>query len=349
MSSLRRRVVTGLLLAVPAFAGAQQSTEDQLRRAIDMYNGFNIEGARPILLNIISPNYLLSVTPTQKVTAYKYLGASYAVLDRVDSAVTFFTAALDFDPFTSLDPREFSATEQAAFSRAKQNIFKIAIRPVMPRIMDSTYTFQLISTHRANLTLTLVDTRDTSRKEVLYQAENDGLREIPWRGLLRSGARADSAIYELRAEGRSLLNDAGISTVDRQLFRVEHVFAPLEDTLPAFGPGDLLIEEYAPSAPWRDLIKGAAITTAAVSIPLLALNSDVPWRGHAAVAAGIGAASGGISFQYRRTHRKIPANVAENERRRAQRNDFNARVRARNADRVAATILLMCPSTGCPR
>ena len=67
--------------------------------------------------------------------------------------------------------------------------------------MDSTYTFQLITTHRANLTLTLVDTRDTTRKEVLYQAENDGLREIPWRGLLRSGARADSAIYELRAEG----------------------------------------------------------------------------------------------------------------------------------------------------
>jgi hypothetical protein len=67
------------------------------------------------------------------------------------------------------------------------------------------------------------------------------------------------------------------------------------------------------------------------------------------VAAGVGAASGGIAFQYRRTHRKIPANVAENERRRAQRNDFNARVRARNAARIAATVLLICPSTGCPR
>ena len=346
--SLKRILLAAILIATPVAVGAQQSTADQLQRAKAMYAAFNIEGARPILLNIISPNYLLSVTPAQKVEALKYLGASYAILDKADSAATFFTAALDFDPFTALDPREFGSAEQAAFSQAKRNIFKIAIRPVSPRVLDTTHAFRLITTHRANLTVTLIDTRDTTRREILFQAENDGLRDIPWQGLLRSGARADSAVYELRAEGRSVLGAAGV-TVDRQLFRIEHVFAPLEDSLPPFASTEMLIEEYQPSAPWFDLVKGSALAAAAISIPLVALNSDVPWRGHAAIAAGAGAAAGGIAFQFRRQNRKIPANVAENERRRAQRNEFNAQVRSRNAQRLAATILLICPATGCPR
>ncbi|HYC53264.1 MAG TPA: hypothetical protein VEB19_19325 [Gemmatimonadaceae bacterium] len=344
-----RSLAVAMLIAAPLAASAQQSTADQLQRAKDMYAAFNIEGARPILLNIISPNYLLSVTPAQKVEALKYLGASYAILDKADSAATFFTAALDFDPFTSLDAREFSSAEQSAFNAAKQRIFKVAIRPVAPKVLDTTHAFRLITTHRANLTVTLIDTRDTSRREILYQADNDGLRDIPWQGLLRSGERADSTIYELRAEGRSLNAGAGNVTVDRQLFRIEHVFAPLEDTLRSFADTELLIEEYQPSAPWFDLIKGSALALAAISIPVMALDNDVPWRGHAAVAAGVGAAAGGIAFQFRRQNRKIPANVAENERRRAQRNEFNAVVRARNAQRVAATILLICPATGCPR
>jgi hypothetical protein len=345
-----RRAILTLLVFAPGALSAQQSTADQLQRAIALYNNFNIEGARPILENILSPSYLLSVTPVQRVTALKYLGASYAVLDRPEKAIEYFAAALDFDPFTSLDPREFSATEQGAFSEAKRQIFKVAVRPITARIIDSGYVFRLVTTHRANLTVSLVDTRDSTKREVLFQAENDGLREIPWNGLLRNGNRADSSIYELRAEGLSLLGGgAGLATVDRQLFRIEHAFAPLEDTLPAFAPNELLIEEYQGSATWLDLVKGGAVAAAAIGIPLFALNNDVPWKSHAGIAAAVGAASGGIAFQYRRSHRKIPANVAENERRRAQRNGFNAQVRARNAARIDQTILLICPATGCPR
>lgn len=344
-----RRAALAVLVLAPVTLPAQQSTESELRRAIQYYNSFNIEGARPILENILSPSYLRSVTPTQRVTALKYLGASYAVLDRSAEAVNYFIAALDFDPFTSLDPREFSATEQAAFARAKGQIFKIGIRPISARIIDSTFVFRLVTTHRANLTVTLIDTRAPTSREVLFQAENDGLREIPWNGLLRNGERADSAIYELEVKGLSMLTGGAVETVDRQLFRIEHAFAPLEDTLPAFGPNELLIEEYQQAASWLDLVKGGALAMAAVSIPVLALNNDVPWKSHAAIAATVGAASGGIAFQYRRSHRKIPANVAENERRRAQRNEFNAAVKSRNAARVAQTILLICPATGCPR
>ncbi|HJQ22078.1 MAG TPA: hypothetical protein VJ867_17170 [Gemmatimonadaceae bacterium] len=333
-----------LLAAAPLRA---QTTEDNLKRAVDMYQAFNIEGARPILLNIISPNYLLSVTNEQKVKAFKYLGASYAVLDRRDSAVTFFSAAIDRDPFTDLDPREFSAAELAAFNEAKTKIFKVAVRPVEPQRLDSNFVFRLISTQRANLIVEVIKQADTTQKEALFQGDNDGPREIPWNGLLRNGQRADSTFYDLRVRARQ--PGANAETVERQLFKIEHVFEPLEDTLPSIAQSDLLPEQYPQSSPWRDLIKGSSLALTAVALPLLALDNNVRWVPHAGVAATVGLASGVISFSYRRAHRAIPANVRENTRRQQQRAIFNAGVRARNAERIGRTIMLICPATGCPR
>ena len=347
--SLMKRLLPAVLLALsaaPAVARAQ--TEENLRRAIDMYTQFNIEGARPILLNIISPSYLLSVSTEQKVRAFKYLGASYAVLDKPDSAVTFFMAALDHDPFTDLDPREFSASELGAFNLAKQRIFKIAIKPVAPQRLDSSHVFRLVTTHRANMTVELIQQSDSNRKEVLFQGESEGPRELRWSGLLRTGLRADAAIYELRAIGNSRVQ-AGSNGADRQLFRIEHVFEPLEDTLPSIPQSDLLPEQYRHSAPLYDMFKGGALVAAAIALPMIALNSDISWKPQAATAALVGAASAGISFSYRRNHRDIPANVRENNRRRQQRELFNKGVRDRNDARRAATILLICPVTGCPR
>ncbi len=344
---MRRLVLVAAVLLAALPRGSRAQTEENLRRAIDMYNAFNIEGARPILLSIISPSYLLSVTTEQKVRAFKYLGASYAVLDKPDSAVAFFTAALDHDPFTDLDPREFSASEVGAFNLAKQRIFKTAIKPVVPQILDTTYSFHLVTTHRANLLVELIPQNDQSRKEVLYEGESDGPREIRWSGLLRDGTRADSTIYELRATGNSRVQ--GGSGVDRQLFRIEYVYEPLEDTLPSIPVSDLLPEKYPASAPWRDLIKGGTLAVAAVALPLVALNNDIRWKPQAAAFAVLGAASAGVSFSYRRNHRDIPANVRENNRRRQQRELFNRGVVDRNNARKAATRLLICPVTGCPR
>ena len=334
-----------LLVAAPAAVHAQ--TEENLKRAIDMYNAFNIEGARPILLSIISPSYLMSVSTEQKVRAFKYLGASYAVLDKPDSAVSFFMAALDHDPFTDLDPREFSASEVGAFNLAKQRIFKVAIRPVVPQRLDTTYSFRLVTTHRATLTVELIQQNDTTTKEVLFQGETEGPREIRWSGLRRNGRRADSTIFELRAIGTSRIQ-AALGT-DRQLFRIEHAFEPLEDTLTSIPASDLLPEQYRASAPLLDVFRGSVLATAAVALPLVVLNNDVRWQPQAITASLIGVASAITSFTYRRSHRDIPANVSENNRRRQQRELFNRGVRDRNEGRKAATILLICPVTGCPR
>jgi hypothetical protein len=344
---MRRSWSALLLIALPSLLHAQGSTEDNLKKAIDMYQAFNIEGARPILLNIISPNYLLSVTPEQKVRALKYLGASYAVLDKADSAKVFFTAALDFDPFTDLDPREFSAAELGAFSEAKTRIFKVAVRPIVPQKLDSNFTFRLITTQRTNLIVEIVKQSSDSARERLYQSDNDGPREIRWGGFTRSGARADSGLYEIRATTQPQ------GVVATQLFKIEHVFEPLEDTLPSIPQSDLLREQYQPSAPWLDLAKGGALAAAAVALPLIALGknaAELPsYTAHAGAAAGLGLAAATISFSYRRSHRAIPENVRENTRRQQQRMLFNAGVTARNRDRIARTIMLICPATGCPR
>ena len=344
MPLIKRFALAVLPLVLPVAGRAQ--TEENLKRAIDMYTAFNIEGARPILLSIISPSYLLSVSTEQKVRAFKYLGASYAVLDKPDSAVTFFMAALDHDPFTDLDPREFSASELGAFNLAKQRIFKVAIKPIRPQRLDTNYAFRLVTTHRANLTVELLSQKDATEPEVLFQGETDGPREIRWPGLLRSGARADSSIYELRAIGNSRVQSG--SGADRQLFRIEYVFEPLEDTLSSIPATELLPEQYRASAPWFDLAKGGAVVAAAMVLPTM-LTNDVKWKPHAGAAISLGVASAAISFSYRRSHRDIPENVRENNRRRQQREVFNRGVRARNEARKAAMILLICPVTGCPR
>ena len=98
------------LATAPTIAGAQ-STADLIAQGIKAYEAFNVEGARPLFAQIISPSYLNKVSDEERVTAYKYLGASYAVLANTDSAKRFFIAALDFDPFTDLDPAKFSESE----------------------------------------------------------------------------------------------------------------------------------------------------------------------------------------------------------------------------------------------
>ena len=58
------------------------------------------------------------------------------------------------------------------------------------------------------------------------------------------------------------------------------------------------------------------------------------------------AATGVVAFLVHRRHGAIPENVVANARRRAQRDSVNAGVRARNADRIAATVLLVSPAAG---
>src|SRR5688572_29193566 len=128
---MKRLALATLRLATPALSRAQSSTQDQIERAIQLYEAFNVEAARTLLLAVISPTWVQQVSSEQKATALKYLGAAYAVLAIPDTATNYFMGALDFDPFTDLDPAKVAASELAAFNAAKAQLFKVGVRPML--------------------------------------------------------------------------------------------------------------------------------------------------------------------------------------------------------------------------
>jgi hypothetical protein len=346
---MRAKLIVALTFAASAASG--QSTADLIQKGIAAYENFQVEAARPIFKQIVSPSYLAPVSAEQKVAALKYLGASYAILEKTDSAVMFFSAALEFDPFTDLDPVKFSASEMGPFTIAKRNVFKVGVRPIYSAVVnpqaDSTrYKFQLVSTHRARIKMELISQSAGGLTESLFESEVDGLRDVLWDGLLRAngGRIADSATYILRVTATSALagQAPGTPTTEAPIYlKIEHSYAPLEDTLPTLSDSMLLLARIPATAPFLDLAKGIMVGVAAYAFPAALLTKDLSWSVHAIVGAAAGIVSGGASFAYRSKKREIPENVAENNRRQQQRVDFNSGVLARNARSIANTKLII--------
>ena len=368
---MKRLALATLLLATPALSRAQQAdTKTRLDNAISLYEAFNVEAARPILLQIISPGYLQQVTPEQRATAYKYLGASYAVLASPDTATQYFIAALDFDPFTDLDPSKFAQSELEAFTRAKAQIFKVAVRPMegpallkpQPNVsVDSAaYTFSFISTQRSNMRITLQHTTpqyptnrprvqsDSAPDQVLYSGTNEGVRTVQWRGVLADGSFAPPGTYSLIVAATSTQSASGGEQRQSLVFRLEHLLEPLEDTLPTLDPNNpaqLLPTSYKPLSIWQDLIKGAFVgTVAGVALPIVA-GDDIKTLPHALGATAFVIGGAGVSFLYRRRDPRIQVNVAENQRRQAVRTTFNQLVQRRNNARKEQTVMVITPVT----
>lgn len=361
---MKRLALATLLLATPALARAQQATETKLQSAIAKYEAFNVEGARPDLLAIISPGYLEQVTPEQRARAYKYLGASYAVLAAEDTAITYFRAAIDFDAFTDLDPAKFASSELEAFNKAKAQIFKVAMRPldqalIRPQaglpVETAAYTFTFISTQRSNMRIVLQHTgplnvpgqpRDSAPDQELFSGTNDGVRTVAWRGVLSDGRYAPPGTYAIVVSATSTLSSTSREERDSKTFRLEHLHEPLEDTLPTLNPNDpqqLLPTQYRQFAIWQDLIKGVFVGgVAAAALPSI-VRGDINTLPHALGSAGVIAIGASASFLYRRRNPQIRVNVEENQRRQDVRARFNARVLQANADRRARTVMVLTP------
>ena len=345
------------LLAIPAAARAQ-SSKQLLVKAESLYEASSIEAARSYFMQVA--NYKGVVTIDDRVEAYKFLGASYAVLSQKDSAKSYFIAALDNDPFTDLDLKKFGPDEQAAFSEAKKSLFRAGIAPILdPQVLDpqsakadsSTYIFKFVTTHSARVTVDLIYKPNPATHEILYNGTNDGIREIAWRGLILT-QRADTGIYELKVTATDALGSAATAQATQEtpsaLFRIEHVFEPLEDTLPRLTATDTLVSRNGRLAPVWDFGKGAFVAALAVALPVLVLKrADMPgWTTHAGVGIAVGLGAG-IGFAW--LGASNPNNktaVAENSRKIRQHDAFNLAVRQRNDARKAKTILILRPLTG---
>ena len=341
-------VAAACLLALPRLAGAQDNTAEMLTQAVGHYEDLQVERALGVLRRIISPSSPFEVSRDQRVQAYKYLGASLALLGRRDSAIVYFRAALERDPFVDLDPQRFTSQEREAFAEAQLRSFGVAIRPVpAARIKPGSgqLGFVYMVTHDASFSIELRPPGAPERA-TLEQREGRGLQELSWSGILPGGTLTPAGVHELAIVANSRLTGKRDSA--RVFFTVRHDFPVLEDTLPSLGIESLLPERYPSSEPSRELLRGLGIAVAAVLAPVAIGNAELGTGGRSlsmAVAGGAGIA-GVVAFVARRRNDQIPANVAENRRRIAEHAARNAEISARNAARLAETTLVVTPGLG---
>lgn len=348
---MRRRAVLVVLLAagIAPAARAQRSTAELLTQAHEFYERVEIERALHLLRQVVAPDWPFDVTPEQRVDAYKYLGASLALVGRRDSALLAFRAAVERDPFTDLDPNLFTPAQLAVFSEARRRVFALGVRPVAAVRVDprtERLSLTVAVTHAAGLAVALRPVGAGVPGVALFQGTAEGTREIRWDGLLGDGRLAPPGRYAVVAVGRSSL--LGTTDSARVYFDLRHEVAPLEDTLPDLAPGDLLPEVRSPRAATGSLVKGMAVAGAALLLSHVATNdrlrSGLP--GGADVIAGAGVATGLVTFLAHRHRAPIPANAAENARRGAARAAANDAIRSRNAAKIAATVLVVSPVAG---
>ena len=350
MSASRVRLFVAMLALGPAVflsprhASAQGNTDDALTQAIALYENLDVERALVLLRRVISPSSPFEVSREQRVRAYTYLAATLAIVGQKDSAVVYFRAALERDPFIDLDPGRFTPQEQAALADARRQTFITALRPLASVDWDplrDTITFRAITTHQATLRME-IHPAGGGAAVVLYERDGTGLREIPWNGLL-GGQLIASGLHGLCVVGKSELTGRVDSTIT--VFRIAHLHEALEDTLPELLPGELLPERRPPNAGRTALLKGLAVAGAALIVPALAGNADLGRGGNGlAVTAATAAAGAGVAALV--IHRRSPeirASIARNAAVRAQRAASNAEISRRNADRLARTRLTLAP------
>jgi hypothetical protein len=351
----RRRPLAALallaLLGTPAGAAAQASTAEMLDEAVGLYQDLQVERALALLRQVVSPSSPFEVSRPQRVQAYTYLGASLAILGRRDSALVYFRAALERDPFVDLDPTVFTATEREAFAEARRAIFAIGLRPLRPERIDparEAFTFTVVTTHAAALAVSARPT-DGAEPIVLPVTEGEGVRELRWRGLRADGRLAPPGRYALVVGGASALSGRADSVV--AYFDLVHDRPALEDTLPPLRADELLPERHPRSASARLLGRGLAIAGGALLLGRVVGNPTLGEgrRGFAYGVAGAAAIAGIAASLRLQRHPELPANIAENRRRLEARARANAEVAARNAARVAETKLVVVPAAGIGR
>lgn len=344
----RRAPVLGLVvvlaLGVRDTAGAQTGTAELLQQARQLYERLEIERALPLLRQVVSPEWPLEVTTAQRVEAYKYLGAALALRGKRDSAVLYFRAALERDPFADLDPVQFTPAQAAAFAAARRLTFSVGARPITETRVDprtGRWAVTVVTTHAAALRATIRALGD-AEQVVLYDGPNDGVREIAWNGLMSDGRLIPPGRYDLTLIGRSELRTQVDSL--RVYLDLSHEVESLEDTVATLGPDALLPERHPESVAGRDLIKGLGVALGALAVGGLLANDRLGAGREGRVMAGAATVGGFAAFFYRRAHREIPQNVVRNAARRAARDSANTSIRRRNADRVARTVLLISPA-----
>jgi hypothetical protein len=345
------RIVTvrlaALAAALLAFAPARlhAQADEQLRQAIRRYENLEIDRARALFEQVISPASPFPVTEGQRVIAYKYLGATLVTSGKTDSALTYFKAALGRDPLVDLDPRSFSEQERQVFQTARSQLFRVGLRPVPRDTIDpqtERVNITIATTHTGTVRVELVSTFNDSRY-TLFEGSVEGPRDIAFNGLNPRGGFIPRGAYDLVVLGESATR-ANASDSTGTLIEIDWIRAPLSDTLASFGLNDTLVTRQPSSVATRDLVYGIAIAAGAMLSSKVIGQSDLEGRGALSAGVALAGTTGGIfAFLHRRNHPEIPENMAENAARQQRRAALNARIMAENNARIAATKIIIRP------
>lgn len=346
-----RRLAAALSLAVAAIAplAGQRGTADVLNQARQYYEHLETERALLLLRRVVSPGWPFEVTSSQRAEAYKYLGASFVLTGKPDSAVLYFRAALERDPFTDLDPAVFTPAQRSAFAEARDLTFNLGLGPAPEGRIDprtERIRFKMVTTHQASVeaTVQLMSASNDSSRATLLHGPSEGVRDLTWNGLLTGGHLAPPGRYRLSVVAKSgRLDQTDTAYV---YFDLRHETPPLEDTLPALT--GLLPEQRPAATANRELVKGFGVAAATLLVAG-ALASDTLGNGTrtgAVVVAVAASVTGIVSFLRHRAHRDIPENIAANARKEEARAQANHAIQSRNAEKTARTILTVAPAAG---
>lgn len=350
MSMTKPAVWLSAVLLLCGAVRADAQVEEDLLRAIDLYENLQIDLARDGFLRVTNSPF--EVTQQQRITAYQYLGAIYGLLDQPDSALMFFRAAIERDPFLDLDAQRFTEVERAAFADARQRTFKVGLRPIDSTTVDprsETLPIQVITTHDGTLRVE-VDAIDRALRFPIFDGTNNGIRELEWSGTDPGGRVVPAGNYRLLVTGASNLPGRRMDSTSI-LFAVQHVLPEaLSDTAPSIPESMKLPERHPPSVATRDLAVGLGVAAAAILAPIALGSSDL---GNPPVfsisVASLAGASGIFAFFQRRKNPEIPENRMYNQRLEADRQRRNDQIRAANQQILAQTTLIIRPATGARR
>lgn len=347
---MRLPAVAAVVLATVAPAlRAQGPADSVLAQAKTLYERLEVERALPLLRELLSSARALEVTRAQRVEALKYLGAAHAVMGQRDSAVSQFRAALDWDPFTDLEPTRFTPGQIAIFAEARRQTFALGVRLVVAMRLDprsEVLPFSIVTTHRARLRAELARLGD-SAGVVLWDDASEGFRELRWGGVYLAGRLAPPGRYRLSVIGHSTLLDRGDSAT--VYFDLARDGPALEDTLPDLDSLDLLPEMATPAVRRGDLLRSLAAAAGVLIIAGgLADNRLGGGDTEASIVAGAAVLTGVTAFVLRRDGR-ITRNVQANREREEQRRAANEAIRTRNLERIARTALVVAPAVGAER
>ncbi|HEY2824430.1 MAG TPA: tetratricopeptide repeat protein [Gemmatimonadales bacterium] len=331
-------------MMLPATLVGQGQTETRLNDGIKFYQNLQTGQARDVFHQVLSPGWQFEVSRDQRVRAYKYLGAVLATEGQKDSAQVYFRAALERDPFTDLD-LTFSPQERQAFAESKLKVFKVGVKPLVADTLDPKtghITLSVITTHASTLSVQVVG--DSEPSFPLFAGDNDALRPIQWNGTNLHNTLVAGGAYEIHIVGRSNIDRAQADSVVLY-FDLQHLHAPLADTIATIRLDQLLPTRYPESSARNTLLLGLGVATAAIVIPQVVGyggSASAP-KAPAIGISALGFITGVMGFVNRQNHPEIPENVAENDRRLRKRAADNAVIQAANDAKLGATRLVITP------